>query len=280
MSTDALSEVLSAVRLSGSVFFDVTAKSPWVAEAPPAAQIAAEVMPGAQHTIEYHVVTRGSCWIELVGDVGSRASEASAKGTLRSFRMSIRMRFRANPACAPSQIWRCIDVPRMITHCRSFCEPRVRVILILFVVLQLRRAPVQSAAGFPAAPYASWTQRVTRVKRSARSIHPLRHGRNGQQTGGQPEHSQQAFGTEFRRSYPFAYGTTREQQYGLARGAAGFSGWTRTDLAARSPDPRLDFGGTRLGSRCIPLGARRSVHQSGRPSADSVFNAMAHADGG
>jgi AraC-like DNA-binding protein len=66
-----LSEVLSAVRLSGSVFFDVTAKSPWVAEAPPAAQIASEVMPGAQHAIEYHVVTRGSCWISLVGDVES-----------------------------------------------------------------------------------------------------------------------------------------------------------------------------------------------------------------
>jgi AraC-like DNA-binding protein len=71
MSTDALSEVLSAVRLSGSVFFDVTAKSPWVAEAPPAAQIASEVMPGAQHAIEYHVVTRGSCWISLVGDAES-----------------------------------------------------------------------------------------------------------------------------------------------------------------------------------------------------------------
>jgi len=70
MSTDALSDVLSAVHLSGSVFFDVTAKSPWVAEAPPAAQIAHEVTPGAQHAIEYHVVTRGSCWISLVGDVG------------------------------------------------------------------------------------------------------------------------------------------------------------------------------------------------------------------
>jgi AraC-like DNA-binding protein len=70
MSTDALSDVLSAVRLSGSVFFDVTAKSPWVAEAPPAAQIANQVSPGAQHTIEYHVVTRGSCWISLIGDVG------------------------------------------------------------------------------------------------------------------------------------------------------------------------------------------------------------------
>src|SRR5215469_5080514 len=68
MSTDALSDVLSAVRLSGSVFFDVTAKSPWVAEAPPGAQIANEVTPGAQHAIEYHVVTRGSCWISLIGD--------------------------------------------------------------------------------------------------------------------------------------------------------------------------------------------------------------------
>ena len=70
MSTDALSDVLSAVQLSGSVFFDVTAKSPWVAEAPPAAQIANKVMPGAQHVIEYHVIARGSCWISLVGDAG------------------------------------------------------------------------------------------------------------------------------------------------------------------------------------------------------------------
>jgi AraC-like DNA-binding protein len=68
MATDALSDVFSAVRLSGSVFFDVTAKAPWVAEAPPAAQIANEVTPGAQHAIEYHVVARGSCWISLIGD--------------------------------------------------------------------------------------------------------------------------------------------------------------------------------------------------------------------
>jgi AraC-like DNA-binding protein len=68
MSTDVLSELLSAVRLSGSVFFDIQAKAPWVAEAPPAAQIANEVAPGAQHAIEYHVITRGSCWITLLGD--------------------------------------------------------------------------------------------------------------------------------------------------------------------------------------------------------------------
>jgi AraC-like DNA-binding protein len=68
MSTDTLSEVLSAVHLTGSVFFDVTARSPWVAEAPASALIADKVTPGAQHAIEYHVVTRGSCWISLVGD--------------------------------------------------------------------------------------------------------------------------------------------------------------------------------------------------------------------
>jgi len=68
MSTDVLSELLSAVRLTGSVFFDVTATAPWVAEAPPSAQIANDVTPGAQHAIEYHVVTQGSCWISLVND--------------------------------------------------------------------------------------------------------------------------------------------------------------------------------------------------------------------
>jgi AraC-like DNA-binding protein len=71
MSADVLSDVLSAVHLSGSAFFEVMAKSPWVAEAPPAADIAHEVAPEAQHVLEYHVVTRGSCWITLLGDHAS-----------------------------------------------------------------------------------------------------------------------------------------------------------------------------------------------------------------
>lgn len=66
MSTDVLSDVLSAVRLTGSVFFDVSATSPWVAEAPEAALVARDVVPGAQRVIEYHVVAKGSCWISIV----------------------------------------------------------------------------------------------------------------------------------------------------------------------------------------------------------------------
>jgi AraC-like DNA-binding protein len=66
MSADILSDVLRAVRLSGAIFFEVDASSPWAAEAPPARQLAALVMPGAQHVIEYHVVTDGCCWAALV----------------------------------------------------------------------------------------------------------------------------------------------------------------------------------------------------------------------
>jgi AraC-like DNA-binding protein len=66
MGRDILSSVLGAVRLSGAVFFDVAASSPWVAEAPPASTLAGRVLPGAQHVIEYHVVTSGAGWATLV----------------------------------------------------------------------------------------------------------------------------------------------------------------------------------------------------------------------
>lgn len=68
MSTDTLSEVLRAVRLTGAVFFDIDARAPWVAEAPPARDIAPFIMPGAEHVIEYHLVASGSAYAGLVGE--------------------------------------------------------------------------------------------------------------------------------------------------------------------------------------------------------------------
>lgn len=62
MSNDTLSEVLRAVRLNGAVFFAIDAAAPWVAEAPPACEIGHLLLPGAEHVMEYHVVTRGTCW--------------------------------------------------------------------------------------------------------------------------------------------------------------------------------------------------------------------------
>jgi AraC-like DNA-binding protein len=67
VSGDVLSDVLRAVRLTGAVFFDFELSSPWVAEAPPANEIAAMVMPGAQRVIEYHLIARGNCWGHAIG---------------------------------------------------------------------------------------------------------------------------------------------------------------------------------------------------------------------
>jgi len=62
---DVLSDVLRAVRLRGAVFFDVRARSPWVAETPPTERIASSVMPGSEHVISFHIVSSGSFWVEL-----------------------------------------------------------------------------------------------------------------------------------------------------------------------------------------------------------------------
>ena len=59
---DTLSDVFRVVRLTGAVFFDVRAGSPWVAAAPAAREIADRVMPGCDHVIEFHAVTGGTCW--------------------------------------------------------------------------------------------------------------------------------------------------------------------------------------------------------------------------
>lgn len=64
--SDTLSDVLRAVRLQGAVFFAVDATAPWVAETPGARELAPRIMPGAEHVIEYHVVTAGSCWGGIV----------------------------------------------------------------------------------------------------------------------------------------------------------------------------------------------------------------------
>lgn len=66
-SVDPLSAVFQAVRLRGAVYFLVDASPPWLAAAPPGAELAPRLMPQAQHLIEYHVVRRGTCFGGLRG---------------------------------------------------------------------------------------------------------------------------------------------------------------------------------------------------------------------
>jgi len=68
MGQDTLSDVLRAIRLRSAVFFYVSCGGRWAAEAPAGQDVAAAVMPGADHVIEYHVVTTGECWAAIVGE--------------------------------------------------------------------------------------------------------------------------------------------------------------------------------------------------------------------
>jgi AraC-like DNA-binding protein len=72
MSHDILSDVLRSVRLRGALFYYVNGRREWAAEAPPSRQIAAAVMPDLEHVMEYHVITRGSCWGAIVGEAPVR----------------------------------------------------------------------------------------------------------------------------------------------------------------------------------------------------------------
>ena len=75
MTSDVLSDVLAAVRLTGATYFDFELVSPWVAEAPASSEIAALVMPGAQRVVELHLVTRGGCWGGVAGGESLRLGE-------------------------------------------------------------------------------------------------------------------------------------------------------------------------------------------------------------
>jgi len=75
MSGDTLSDLLRAVRLRGAFFYHVEGAAPWVAEAPPAQEIIAGIMPGVEHMIEFHGIVRGSCWAAVAGESPVRLHE-------------------------------------------------------------------------------------------------------------------------------------------------------------------------------------------------------------
>jgi AraC-like DNA-binding protein len=65
LGDDPLSDVLAAVRLTGSLFFVVEAAPPWIAEAPESSALAPAILPRGQHVVSYHVIVEGTCWCHL-----------------------------------------------------------------------------------------------------------------------------------------------------------------------------------------------------------------------
>lgn len=75
MARDTLSDLLRCVRLRGAVFYFVSCRDAWAAEAAPAREVAAAVMPGAEHVMEYHMVAKGESWASLDGEPPVRLAE-------------------------------------------------------------------------------------------------------------------------------------------------------------------------------------------------------------
>ena len=102
MSGDTLSDVLRAVRLRGAVFYYIKGSSPWVAEAPAAAEIIPGIMPGAEHLMEFHGVAEGTCWAALAGESPLRlhAGDVRALPERRRARDSERPRSAGTRAAA------------------------------------------------------------------------------------------------------------------------------------------------------------------------------------
>ena len=67
MHVDALSDVLKTIRMTGAVFFRVSARAPWVAQQLPREAVLPMILPGAEHMISYHIVTEGQCFANVIG---------------------------------------------------------------------------------------------------------------------------------------------------------------------------------------------------------------------
>ncbi len=72
MSTDTLSDVLRAVRLTGAVYYSIESSSPWVAETPESRVIAPRLGLESEHVIEYHLIASGACWGGLLDEPAVR----------------------------------------------------------------------------------------------------------------------------------------------------------------------------------------------------------------
>jgi AraC-like DNA-binding protein len=118
MAQDTLSEVLNAVRLKGAVFFYVSGAREWAAESPASRDIAAAVMPGAEHIMQYHVVTHGDCWAGIVGQspVRLQAGDAVVFPLGDAHVMSSAPGMRAPPAGASVYEARLDALPLRITY--------------------------------------------------------------------------------------------------------------------------------------------------------------------
>ena len=72
MSGDTISDLLKTVRMTGAVFFEITAGDDWSVGSPTPEMMLPRILPGADHLVAFHVVTAGHCYAGLHGGESQR----------------------------------------------------------------------------------------------------------------------------------------------------------------------------------------------------------------
>ena len=62
---DALSQILSVVRLVGAIFINAKFTAPWCYQSPSAVAAAPLLEPGAERVVIFHMITEGECYVEI-----------------------------------------------------------------------------------------------------------------------------------------------------------------------------------------------------------------------
>lgn len=66
MAADTLSDVLKTLRVTGTAYFPISTRPPWVAEQLPREAVLPMIFPRAEYLISYHTVTEGRCFASLI----------------------------------------------------------------------------------------------------------------------------------------------------------------------------------------------------------------------
>jgi len=268
VKADVLSDVLGAIHLTGAVFFDYSLSGPWAVEAPPAREIAATVMPGAQRVIEYHLIAGGTCWGCQVGRNPIRLRE----GDLILFPQGDAHVLSSAPGMRAA--------PDLSAYARppgprlQVCEvggggPDRAHIVCAFLGCDERPfnpllTALPSFIHLPAAgPQATTGWLAILLSRAARE--------SGSERPGSENVLARLSELMFVEAIPAA------RREGLARGAPGSGGRTGAGRAARRRRRLLDGRSACPGSGRVSVGARRAVYGHGRAATDAVPDLVAHA---
>ena len=278
MATDALSDVLRAVRLAGALYFDVAARAPWVAEQPAREMVLPKILPGAQHLIAYHVVTEGRCFAGMIGaePIAVEAGEVVVFTKGDPHVMSSSPGMRAFPVTADAfDEAAASPLPFSVRYGADRGGPPSARLVCGFLAchaqpfnLLLDNLPPVIKAGNPRDGDSNWLGEFIRV-----AISETTNKRAGSESV-LAKLSELMLIEVVRRHLEVMPAVRTGWLAGLRDPFVGKA----LSLIHRSPGAKLDDRGTGKGCRTVALGSGRAFCRPRGPAADALPRQMAHAD--